>query len=538
MPITPNTVQWIEGTEVASNATSRTQVYKATHAGDGNYLPYMKRSFISFSYGGRNIEDFELIATVDGDRMQRPIYASFSDNVTTSTVYDGQIYWSTHFNTNSLDLTLSTDGMTEQQLDDFKRWFKPGRIEELILAEHPNRGILARVSQPPEINMLPFEKRIEVKIAASALPIHTSTTEYKGSISLSFVMDDPFWYSLRCILNDKNAAGGYTTFWTDANGQQVPILESADAVKILTEDNVLAVYMFQPNDGADTTNFQAPIASGDGLVWPMDSLPQGLIDEGKIDVHYIAFDQSEDRDNGVSISATSDLENFSPNDDNCGYLYYGGTAPCYPKVKFSLTPVLNNNGYVIVPNNSIANQGKEYNTLVLRSEITTEFKFTTPNFYSAYNQAVQILDTVDSSLSLEDIRVKLRDNVKHYLVRKYAIKYLNETNDATAAKTKLKTLLIHNNVIPDVNFEIDGKNGKATATIKYYDENEAEQILEKENVEDMICSEYPLIVDRNYPVDWYITYWQDTPALRKASHIFYADIALKDVKFEYKYLYL
>jgi len=61
--------------------TKYTQVYIATHRGEGagSRLPYMNRSFISFSFGSKkdstgkeipvNIEDFNLIATIDGDRL-------------------------------------------------------------------------------------------------------------------------------------------------------------------------------------------------------------------------------------------------------------------------------------------------------------------------------------------------------------------------------------------------------------------------------------------------------------------------------------
>jgi len=41
----------------------------ATHNGAGDRLPLMNRSFISFSYGGKPIEDFGLIAITDGDAI-------------------------------------------------------------------------------------------------------------------------------------------------------------------------------------------------------------------------------------------------------------------------------------------------------------------------------------------------------------------------------------------------------------------------------------------------------------------------------------
>jgi len=81
------------------NTTRRGQVYEATHVGE-NLLPYMKRSFISFSFGGKRIEDFDLIATFNGDRMSKQGYASFNDITSSYDVLDGQYYWNTHYTSN------------------------------------------------------------------------------------------------------------------------------------------------------------------------------------------------------------------------------------------------------------------------------------------------------------------------------------------------------------------------------------------------------------------------------------------------------
>jgi len=72
----------------------------------------MNRSFISFSYGGKNIEDFNLIATVSGDRWQANGYANFNDLTTSYDVLDGQFFWGSHYSTYELSLELSTDGIT------------------------------------------------------------------------------------------------------------------------------------------------------------------------------------------------------------------------------------------------------------------------------------------------------------------------------------------------------------------------------------------------------------------------------------------
>ena len=70
-------VQVLEGWEPSDNIKPTTQVYKVTHEGDGNRLPFAKRSFISFSFGGKVIEDYNLIAYNTGDAVERSLYANF-----------------------------------------------------------------------------------------------------------------------------------------------------------------------------------------------------------------------------------------------------------------------------------------------------------------------------------------------------------------------------------------------------------------------------------------------------------------------------
>jgi len=85
----------------------------ATHDGEGNRLPLMNRSFISFTYGGRAIEDFGLISVTDGDSIKRDLYGKVNNNVTSYKSIDGQFFWDSHLENNSLTLRLATDGITE-----------------------------------------------------------------------------------------------------------------------------------------------------------------------------------------------------------------------------------------------------------------------------------------------------------------------------------------------------------------------------------------------------------------------------------------
>jgi len=83
-------------TDSPVNSNRYTQVYHATHEGEQR-LSLARRSFISFTFGGKHIEDFNLIATTSGDRMERAAYAPFEDNTTTNENLSGQQYWGTHY---------------------------------------------------------------------------------------------------------------------------------------------------------------------------------------------------------------------------------------------------------------------------------------------------------------------------------------------------------------------------------------------------------------------------------------------------------
>mgnify|MGYP007101842516 CR=1 FL=1 len=96
--------------KISVNSTHPGQVYLATHEGESR-LPFMYRSFISFTYGGKHIEDFNLIATIEGDRLNTNGYSTFNDLVSTYDILDGQYYWGTHYEGHRFSFTLATDGM-------------------------------------------------------------------------------------------------------------------------------------------------------------------------------------------------------------------------------------------------------------------------------------------------------------------------------------------------------------------------------------------------------------------------------------------
>ena len=471
-----------------------TQVYQATHEGEQR-LPFMNRSFISFSYGEKPneagemrpvyIEDFNLIATISGDRWQRDAYGSFQDLTSTYDTINGQFYWGTYFHATVLNFTLSTDYMTQRQLDDFKLWFKAGQIKELILAEHPNRAALARVSSPPKMNLLPFEEKIEVPIGSGGtggeqvvINIYkTSTTIYKGDIELELTLDEPFWYAKQNILGTQNKLEGYyDENWINANGKAVPVRDTPDALKIVYEDRIplgstTRISVFLGGDTYATVLYEtySLIAQViDQATYEATQADSNLTDATKSNY----FDNGDSKDiNNIyyfpsdvepyyekyyrgSVIATVHMEGDKEVYDKGGKvggadfheassqadgialpvtekanLYYAGTAPSPVILEFTLIPQFAQNFYITSPRNKYTTEEKPYNTITLTAVNKHDFDFTVPTLYASYNQVMKIFDdenimNVGNAWLL--VRETIRDTIRHPVVRAWANKMIDK----------------------------------------------------------------------------------------------------------------
>lgn len=630
--------------------TRKTQTFQATHKGT-DYLPFMNRSFISFSFGGKNIEDYGLIATFNDSRMNRQGYASFEDLITNYNVLDGQLYWGTHFKGNQLSFTLSTDGITQNQLDDFKLWFTPGKNRELILAEHPNRAIIARVGEPPKLELLPFEEPTSILIGG--YEYKTSTTLYKGDIELSFVMDSPFWYSKINIFGYGDNKGVYHDVWTNANGKQVQILDDPDALKVALEDGIpissmLAVsLLLGDNTFANMDDEQNGIIAMEkaDITLSRDNTDHSVtlnvvlsdtqVEEGSVTLYNtesnvisdpfkwraIAFTQNTSyaiskTDNANTIytklynysteqattepytilkqnvkdvnwrSRIAQLNNQTNEyvsgakiagpimnqttgiaklqEGDISYFYYAGTAPSFPILKFKMQ--INMSSYYInSPQNSYTSS-VPYNTLTIESTTKQEFKFTTPNIYTSYNQVISIFNETVRDSSWESVREKIRTNVNHSLVRQWAMRVIDsqDTDGSGIVKTGSAELKIRMSYmfkkktdpfdLLTATFTFNSQTGEAVGEIQCRKPSstrpsaisnwgtEGTIVTLTENVGDMVRSNFLIIRDRNYPDEngFIRAREKGHEETYKYCHILYHNVAdgLENVFIQYQNMYL
>ena len=519
-------------------SVKRTQVYQATHVGEQR-LSYMNRSFISFTYGGRHIEDFNLIATITGDRIDRAGSAAFNDVVSTYDNLNGQFYWTTHYQANRIDFTLSTDGMEQSTLDDFLYWFRGGVTRELILAEHPNRGIQARIAQPPQLKLLPFENSLNIVIAGEIFP--TKTTLFKGEINLSFVMDEPYWYAIKNILGKQNG-NEYEAIWEDANGQEISIFRSQDALKILYEDGIPLTNMFDTDMLVGNKMYVSAGIKDISRIWNEETSIGARIESDDAVAPYLL---------GIIAGSTVTMDAGgipTLSAGTYGYLYYAGTAPSPTEISFTLRPSFDSNLYIDVPANSFTNPYHPYNSIFIESLHKQELRFTTPNLFTSYNKAIQIFrEQLDNTHTWEEVRASIRAEVRHPVVRAFAIEVVEANKSENIAVssgtvcTQMRTMF--GTTAANVTFTFNSKTGKATGKFayrKHLNDGDLTYNIE-EDVGDMLKSNYIYLQDRNYPIDGMITAWTgQNDKTKQQSHRIYHDVSsgISAVEVIFKNMYL
>ena len=468
------------------------QVQTATRDGQGNPLSILNRQFISFSYGYKkdndgkdipvNIEDFDLLAVFDGDRLSKEIYAPFKDITSEQNELDGQIFWSSSFNAGQLNFSLATDGIDAKQLEEFKQWFQPGIEKELVLSEYHNRGILARVAAAPQMSLLPFEKEIEIQVGSEILK--TKTSLYKGNISLSFIMDDPYWYSLKSYLEDL----------------------SQESIKILYEDGI-------PHPSMLTT-------------------PCLLADNEYCEIGENGAEIKKG-DIGVEISGPEQID---------AYLYYCGTAPEKPIISFEIMPETDEaTGKISFKNSS---SDKNYSISIGVDENYQELKFSLPSLFSSYNRAIDIVLKYKEGSSILDLRKELRDNIFNYSTRSYIMAVIDDAknnkknvNSNGAIESGFTAFFIEQMkgfFKGNLRCSINNKNGEVliSGEINIYNNGETPttSLPITENAGNMIKSNYLTIEARKIPENGWVG-TNECLFIKTNTELF-------DLKIDYKYRYL
>ena len=218
---------------------------------------------------------------------------------------------------------------------------------------------------------------------------------------------------------------------------------------------------------------------------------------------------------GTGISSLQPNLSDSPTDTNVGHFFYSGTAPAPTCINFTFTPIIDT--YVTTPSNRFVSAQTPYSTITVGSITEQQLQFTTPNILTSFNTAIKIIDEdMDNSETWENIRKHIREKVKHQYARQWAIKVIDYGEAKSADKATLKTCMSYflkdkSGNICSIDCSFNSKTGDAIGTFSYRKVASSVPASAaawltygtldtniKEDIGDMIRSNYLTIKDRNY----------------------------------------
>lgn len=399
-----------------------------------------EKEYIDFEFDGKCISEFGLVAVSDGDRYSFAASSEFSDETTEVKGYDGQHFWGTNLKAKKTTYSLATDGMTEEQLNAFKRHFQPGKYGKFIDSHLSHRYSYRRLAEVVEFKLIPFQ------VKKTLLGQEFYVNEYKGEARITFVQDDPYSYSEENYIeeiNPETARAIYTNgipvpqSWINNEGKQnINLVDSKGDILDIPDCHLGADYKIATKDGG-------------GLV----------LDTGVEDSQSLMFYNPSNVDTSSTFVLTLNPE-FTP----INYTDWQPVYFCQIADNINITRMTNfTKAY-----NSIEGtiqKNINFNTHTLLAPIDDDyqyiFNYSTPNIIYSINRAIQIAwqcyqKEFTTILELEEL---LRDEIAHEHVLSWVMSvlyiidhhvtsgkftFINSNNQLD--KTKLGPKLLLNNI--------------------------------------------------------------------------------------------
>lgn len=156
--------------------------------------------FLGFYFNGHHTSEFNLYSTSGGDKYSRPLFGEIEEITETIPGRDGEFLFNTIVRTREMEITLSTESLTELQYRQVKAWLDPKITAKILFDEEPYKYYMVKLSGAPKFEFVPFDDG-------------AGGTIYKGDISCTFVARDPYGYADYMSITDyqNNTHPAYAT---------------------------------------------------------------------------------------------------------------------------------------------------------------------------------------------------------------------------------------------------------------------------------------------------------------------------------------
>ena len=416
-----------------------------THNSDGSLKESHQKDYIDFSFDGKYISEFDMVAVFDGDRHSFNSFPDFQDETSEINGTYGQYFWGTNIKTIKRSFTLATDGVTEAQINAFKKHFQPGKYGKFIEDHLAYRYSYCRIAAAPSFSVVPFRR------TTTLMGLEVFENYYKGEIKLEFEWDNPYYYSVFNYIEELNTSS--QTQLRAILNDSVPYFGSWQGFAIGENDAVLGVAIVGKlllGAGIDQNKLRCYLGKDKCLYIPLGSTTSELIEDKGYNVDdyalipkfpFIYYNPST-----IETAATLEL-NFTPY--TSWDIAETGMNRSYDKPAY----------FVNIRDKINAKDDYTYNQIRTtpafpinkdskleapeQDEFLYEFKYTTPNIISSLHKAIKLgYDFYNNNPSngfAINFEQQLREEIIHDKVLRWslfclnAIRQLNEFCDGADA---------------------------------------------------------------------------------------------------------
>lgn len=112
--------------------------------------------YIGFTFNERHSSELGIVRTSDGSRFNENLLPISEDKTVSVPGGDGTYYFGSYFTKREFEVMYAFDNLTEEDLEDLKKWLGDKKIHDLVFDEAPYKKYRAKVVGSSAIKYIPF----------------------------------------------------------------------------------------------------------------------------------------------------------------------------------------------------------------------------------------------------------------------------------------------------------------------------------------------------------------------------------------------
>lgn len=161
----------------------------------------VREEFVGFSFNGRHSSEFNIVRTSDGNRFKYNLLPNMQDKTVAVPGGDGSYLFGTNYTQRPHNINFAYDNLTEEKLIELRQWLRADQVGELIFDEWPHKAWDVKISAPPTISFIPFNREEVVSAQSISSEMLDSDSQhssshsgriYKGEGTITIMAYQPF----------------------------------------------------------------------------------------------------------------------------------------------------------------------------------------------------------------------------------------------------------------------------------------------------------------------------------------------------------